>query len=82
MKKEEDPSKFCPYARCCKGVCAEPSSCIKAKKTEEEMWKEIKVAMSREHRLIRIKEYLEKIDPDHPENINISLIYKWATMGL
>ena len=68
--------KDCAYKMVCKGVC-NTDSCLKNKKSEEEYWKEIQVAMVAVGRLERIRHYLST----NPKIIRNDIIQKWATLS-
>jgi len=68
--------KNCAYERLCKGVCKDPSSCIKHGKTEEEYWQEIKDAMVAKAKLEMLKHLLEA-----NKNITSDWIIKYLKLG-
>ena len=68
-------SEHCAYRKTCKGIC-NSSACVCLKKSEEEYWKEIQLAMVAVGRLERILRYVLS----KPETIRLDIIEKWATL--
>ncbi len=75
-------SRHCAYRKICKGICSviddnsANGSCICSKKSEEEYWKEIQLAMVAVGRLERILRYVLS----KPETVRLDIIEKWATL--
>jgi len=66
----------CAFLGNCKGICSSPSSCRRAKMTDEEYWKEIRQGIIAKERLDRIYWYLST----NPKIVRTNILLQMATI--
>ena len=66
----------CAFLGNCKGICSSPSSCRRAKMTDEEYWKEIRQGIIAKERLDRIYWYLST----NPKIVRTDILLQMATI--